>query len=152
MYIIFTKDLPGVGQTHDLKNVKPGFYRNYLAPHGFAVEATEALLQKLKAELSKKKEKAAQVHEETVALIKKLSGKTITISARASAKGSLFRAISERAILDAIHEEFKIKVEKSALSHEPIKMVGVHPVKVTVGSETVEMNVKVDARGEEEVH
>lgn len=148
MFIVLTKDLPGVGQTHDLKNVKPGFYRNYLAPHGFAVAATEALLEKLKAELASKKAVEAKAHEEAVGLLKKLSGKTIVLSARASAKGNLFRAISERALLDAIHDEFKIKLEKSALSHEPIKTVGAHPVKVSVGGETVELNVKVDAKGE----
>lgn len=149
MFVVLTKDLPGVGQTRDLKSVKSGFFRNFLAPHGFAVAATDALLKKLKVELAKKKELVAHAHEEAVGLLKKLSGKTITLSARASAKGNLFRAISERALLDAIHDEFKIKLEKSALSHEPMKTVGVHPVKVSVGGETVELKVKVDAKAEE---
>lgn len=148
MFIVLTKDIPGVGQTSDLKNVKAGFFRNYLAPHGFAVEATEALLKKLKKEFASKKAAQVKAHEEVVGLLKKLDGKTIMLTARASAKGSLFRAISDRALLDAIHDEFKIKLEKSALSHEPIKTVGVHPVKVSVGGETVELKVKVDAKGE----
>ena len=47
------KDLLPTARAGDVKNVKPGFARNYLIPQGLAVLATEEALQrttKLRAE------------------------------------------------------------------------------------------------------
>ena len=43
MNILFLKDLLPTARAGDVKNVKPGFARNYLIPQGVAVLATEAV-------------------------------------------------------------------------------------------------------------
>ena len=46
MNILFLKDLLPTARAGDVKNVKPGFARNYLIPQGVAVHATEEAMQR----------------------------------------------------------------------------------------------------------
>ena len=46
MNILFLKDLLPTARAGDVKNVKPGFARNYLIPQGVAVLATEDALHR----------------------------------------------------------------------------------------------------------
>ena len=58
MNILFLKDLLPTARAGDVKNVKPGFARNYLIPQGLAVLATEEALQrttKLRAEAEERR-------------------------------------------------------------------------------------------------
>lgn len=44
-----TRDIPGVGTIGQLKNVAVGYFRNYLAPKGYATVATPDILAEINA-------------------------------------------------------------------------------------------------------
>ncbi len=61
MKVIFTQDVPEMGQKHEVKVVKAGYARNYLIPKKLVKLATSANLNWLKAQeevSAKKREKA----------------------------------------------------------------------------------------------
>ena len=42
MKVVFLEDVPGTARIGDIKDVKPGFARNYLLPRRLAMPATAA--------------------------------------------------------------------------------------------------------------
>ena len=47
--VILLKDIPNAGKKGEVKEVSPGYARNYLIPNGLALEATPGHLKELKA-------------------------------------------------------------------------------------------------------
>ena len=45
MRVIFVEDIPNVARTGEIKDVKPGYARNYLLPKRLAVAATRQEMQ-----------------------------------------------------------------------------------------------------------
>ncbi len=84
MNILFLKDLLPTARAGDVKNVKPGFARNFLIPQGVAVLATEEALQratKLRAEKIKQIVVQEKEYEEIISKSKN-EAKNIYIQAR----------------------------------------------------------------------
>ena len=46
MKVILMQDVPKLGIKYQMISVKPGFFRNFLLPRGFAQVATKKLLEK----------------------------------------------------------------------------------------------------------
>lgn len=135
MKVIFLKDVRGVGHKHEVKNVTDGYASNFLFPHGFAEPATQEKVAKLE---QTKKDHEATLHkqeEEIESNIQALRGKTVTLTARATEKGGLFKSITPGDIARAIKEHHKTEIPESAVHlGEPIKTVGEHVVTL-VGKE-----------------
>ncbi|MFA5310639.1 MAG: 50S ribosomal protein L9, partial [Candidatus Paceibacterota bacterium] len=49
MKVILLRDVPNTGKKHDVKDVSPGFARNFLISKGLAIVADEASLKNLEA-------------------------------------------------------------------------------------------------------
>lgn len=137
MQVVLTKDIPGIGRKGDLKNVKKGFFANFLAGRG-AIVATQTKIQEAqeiqKRQVVEKERIAEQAHE----ISKKIKGAKIVLKGKA--KGDkLYGSITEREILDALQEKLNIRLEKEhLLLSEHIKVVGTYeiPVRLKEGVET----------------
>jgi len=127
MKAILTQDLPNVGQKGQLVNVKPGFFRNFLFPRGYAVLATKNLIEKaetinakIEADLKAKESEAKKLKEV-------LEAKSVKLSKKLTKKGSLYSKVSEKELATAILEQFDISVSDSAITiRETIKTIGEH--------------------------
>ena len=49
MRVIFVEDIPNVARTGEIKDVKPGYAKNYLLPKRLAVAATRQEMQRLES-------------------------------------------------------------------------------------------------------
>jgi len=103
MQVILLEKIGRLGNIGDQVNVKAGYGRNFLVPHGKAVPATKANIAQFderRAELEKAsadKFTAAQGRAKAIEAIG-----VITIVANASDEGSLFGSIGTREIADAV--------------------------------------------------
>ena len=131
MKVILLKNVPKVGNAFDVKDVKPGFARNFLIPEGLAEIATDAAI----AQIQERRAKAAAAHEATLAEatehIKALDGKSVTLSEKANEKGHLFAGIHRAEIIAAIQEQLSATLmEEHILTEEAIKETGEHAVEI----------------------
>jgi large subunit ribosomal protein L9 len=99
--IILQKDIPNLGVAGDVKEVSPGYARNYLIPRRLAVPASERarLLWDAKKDQvdAERKEKLAAAQEQA----KGIQDVTIGITARAGQDGKLFGSVSTAEVADA---------------------------------------------------
>lgn len=144
MKVILLKDVRGVGQHGEVKNVADGYAINKLFPQKMAEAATD---EKIKQYEAKKVEHEAQLAKEEEQLgnkIKSLNGKKVTITAKATEKGGLFKGIIEKDIAKAILAEHSLEIPVDLMTlSEPIKTVGEHEVKIESKSQKAALTVEV---------
>ncbi|MBT6068678.1 50S ribosomal protein L9 [Candidatus Peregrinibacteria bacterium] len=116
MQVILTQNVAGVGYTGDLKNVKPGYFRNYLFPNGFATLATKDVIKKfeeIKEQITKEKDELLAKADETLA---KLQDITLTFKEKVSEKGTLYGSITIENVLEALKAQAKMELDKDTVS------------------------------------
>jgi len=128
--VILNEDIPNLGEKGEIKDVAPGYARNFLIPKKLAVEVTAGRLKdiQLKEELNAKKyAREVELAEE---LGEKIRGKTISIKVKAGEGGRLFGSVTSSDIADALKTE-GINVDKKKIElKDPIKMLGTFEVQV----------------------
>jgi large subunit ribosomal protein L9 len=146
MKVILLKDVRGVGQHSEVKNVADGYAINFLFPQKLAIAATE---EKVKEITSKKAEHDAELAKEEDALTNKimqLRGKKVVLSSRATEKGGLFKAIAAKDVARAILAEHSLEIPETAISFaDHIKTVGDHKAQLSSKTQKVELTVSVVA-------
>lgn len=138
------KDVRGVGRHMEIKEVADGYAQNFLFKNKLAEPATEAKI----AELTKLKAAAdaAQKKEEEILdkKVQSLKGKTITLTLRATEKGGLFKAVTQKDIARAILGEHALQIpEDSIVLANSIKTTGQHQVVLKSKNVTVEMSLNI---------
>lgn len=108
--------MAGMGYTGDVKNVKPGYFRNFLFPRGIAVLATNNMIkkyEKMKEQIMKEKEELLAKAEETT---KKLEKVTLQFTEKVSEKGTLYGSITIDDVLEALKSQAKMELTKDVVS------------------------------------
>ncbi|HOL21253.1 MAG TPA: 50S ribosomal protein L9 [bacterium] len=143
MKVIFIKDLQGTGKKGEIKEVKPGYARNYLIPEGIAIEATPENIRQMERQeqiLATRKNKELTRAKE---IKKALQEGSITISAKAGQDEKLFGAITPEDIAEAILQQKNIEIDKhQILLEQPIKKLGIYKVSIRTG-ENITAEVKI---------
>ncbi|MBN1475397.1 50S ribosomal protein L9 [Candidatus Sumerlaeota bacterium] len=135
MKVILTRDVPEVGRAGTVKNVAPGYMRNYLFPRGLAVEATESNMRMHE----KVRERAAELAEEDRRRAAELAEKIATFELRFTLKadehGHLYGSVSQADVVKALEEQ-GVDVERRRVQlKEHIKRTGTHYVDVRLHGE-----------------
>lgn len=146
MKVILLKDVRGVGQHSEIKNVADGYAINFLFPQKLAEPATEEKIKQIEAH--KKVQEEARQKEEAVLdqKVQSLRSKTVTINARATEKGGLFKSIATKDVIKAIEAEHAVQLPEETISFsEPIKTVGEHIVLLSSKNVKVEMTAIIIA-------
>ncbi len=145
MEIILLQKIQNLGQLGDVVNVKPGYARNYLIPHGKAVRASE----QAKAEVESRKAELLAQEQDMLAKAQGradlLNGMMVEIPANASEEGKLFGSVSAAEICDYVGKAGN-ELERSEvlMPDGPIKEVGDYQVLVQLHPEVkAQINVKV---------
>jgi large subunit ribosomal protein L9 len=130
MKVILRKEHEKLGQIGTVVDVKDGYARNFLIPHGIAFPATEGSVRALEEEkkqsvLRQGKEKKASEH--LAAEIEKLS---LTIKMKVGEDEKLFGAVTSQMVSDALKEK-GMEIDKRIIDlEEPIKALGIYSVNV----------------------
>jgi len=125
MEVILKKNVDNLGYVNEMVTVKPGFGRNFLIPHGYAILAT-ASAKKAHAEIMKQKShKDSKVLAEAQALGTKIEAIIVKIVTKAGEKGKIFGSVNTIQLSEALKVE-GIEVDRKSLKikDEPIREVG----------------------------
>lgn len=145
MYVILTQDVPQLGAKNALVNVADGYFNNFLLPRQLAKYATASMIEHMKDEIVAQKDRAAKKAKATAAHAEELKGAEVVLKGEASDKGTLFKALAEKDVIEAIKEKFGIVVEEKSLTMDHLKKVGEHAIAINFGDEQVELKVVVEA-------
>jgi large subunit ribosomal protein L9 len=130
MKIVLIKDVYKLGRAGEIKKVAAGYGRNYLIPRGFAIQATPGSMQQAERIKVKATERRAVLNEELGSVAEVLEGKKLSFAVKASETGRLYGSVSDDDILEAIHSNFEIELEKRQVETEPIRNLGTYQVPI----------------------
>ncbi len=127
MKVILLQDVKGVGKAGEVRDVADGHGRNYLLPHGLAVEATSGNLAQAQARQAQQAKRDAKLLAEAKELAGKIEGKPIVVAAKGGESGKLFGAVTNAQIADAVRSALGIELDRHKIDlEEPIKAAGDH--------------------------
>ena len=150
MKLILKREVENLGDAGDVVDVKPGYARNYLIPHGFAYEASPANVRRLEEERQRSETRGKKDYLEARRRASQLEGLSLTFHALAGVEGKLFGSVTSADVSDRANEsglDFELDRRQIVLT-EPLKQLGVFSVPVRLHADVeVEIEVQIE-RGE----
>ena len=134
MKLILNSDVKSLGRKGDIVDVAKGYARNYLLPKKLAVVANSSNLKFAEA-LREKREIQAVANNELAESIKTaLADAKIVISQNTTDEGTLYAAVSNEQIVDAIEtfSGFRLEAEQIDVENQ-VKEIGLHSISIVLG-------------------
>ncbi len=136
MKVVLLKDVKKLGKAGTVSNVADGYARNFLFPQGLAEQATESSLGKVEKIKKEKMEAEKSMLDESKKMADKISGKKITILAKAK-DGKLFGSVDASKIAEEIKSQLGVEIESSSINlATPLKEIGEISVGIVFAGET----------------
>jgi large subunit ribosomal protein L9 len=130
MRVILRKDHDKLGHIGSVVDVKDGYARNFLIPHGIAYPASDGSVRALEEEKRQAERRAVKEKKTAEKLAGDLSKISLTITMKAGEDDKLFGSVTSQMIAEALKEQ-GIEIDKRTVElEEPIKSLGVHEVNV----------------------
>ncbi len=143
MKVILTADIKSVGQKGEVKEVKPGYARNFLFPKNLAVTADSAIGQEIIAKKELETEKLQATIGKVAEIASKNQNLVIDFERKASSEGKLFGSVTIKEIKTLAEEKLKVKIE-SISPNLAIKEVGDHKINLALpGQQTLDIIVRI---------
>jgi large subunit ribosomal protein L9 len=130
MKVILQKDIPNLGDAGDIKEVSPGYARNYLLPRKLVIMANESSKRAIdhqKKLVKIKKEKRKKVSEK---LAESITGLELQITVQVGEEGKLFGSVTAMDIAKKLKEKGYDIDKRKIIIESPIKQEGEYSVKI----------------------
>jgi large subunit ribosomal protein L9 len=148
MQVILREDIDKLGKIGDLVKVKDGFGRNYLIPMKKAIEATPKNVNAMEHAKKMVSDRLRKLKKEATADADRITGLSLTISAKAGEEGKLFGSVTSMDIAEAAKAQGVTIDKRKIILDEPIKRLGEFAVPVKLHAD-VTANLKVAVVAEE---
>jgi large subunit ribosomal protein L9 len=150
MKVILLERVERLGTLGDTVNVKDGFARNFLLPRSKALRATTANMKTFEGQRVEIESRNATARDAAAKAGEKLDGTSYMMIRQAGDSGQLYGSVSGRDIAEAVNAEGG-KIDRAmVVLDKPIKMLGVHPIRVRLHAEVVlTVNINI-ARSKDE--
>jgi large subunit ribosomal protein L9 len=149
MKVLLLKDVYNLGRAGEIKKVANGYGRNYLMPQGLAVLATPGAISqadRIKADADKRR---TLLNEEMAGVAEKLVDVQLMFAARAGETGKLYGSVTTQMIADELSEKIGVQITKRQIDSEPLRLLGMHSIKVRLTLDLIpEFSVVVYREGE----
>ena len=130
MRVILLKDVDKIGKKFEVKEVKDGYARNFLIPHGLAKQATKEVITWLETQKEIEEKKAEESLKKIQDVASAIDDQEVVIQVQVGGEDQLFESVTSQKISDKLKEiGFDIKKSQIELS-QPIKEIGEFPVKI----------------------
>jgi large subunit ribosomal protein L9 len=150
MDVILLERVEKLGAIGDVVTVKDGFARNFLLPRKKALRATEANKARFEQQRAQIETTNLKRREEAQGISGKVDGMTIVLVRQAGETGQLFGSVTPRDIADAIAAEGVTVDRRQVILDRPIKMLGLHPLRIALHPEVIVSITANVARSAEE--
>tara|TARA_Y100000590_G_scaffold463778_1_gene631380 strand:- start:14284 stop:14913 length:630 start_codon:yes stop_codon:yes gene_type:complete len=136
MKVVFLEDVEGVANGGEVKDVRPGFARNYLIPKNLAVIATHNSLQRLdKLKNQAEKDRIKKLNDMTL-LGEKLTGTRLDLEMRSGPGGRLYGSVTNAIVADKLSELLETDIDKRLITiPDSIRNVGLFIAKIRLHQE-----------------
>jgi large subunit ribosomal protein L9 len=149
MKVLLLKDVYNLGRAGEVKKVANGYGRNFLIPQGLAVLATSGALtqvERIKTDADKRRK---LLNEEMAGVAEQLDGVQLLFGARAGETGKLYGSVTTQMIADELTEKLGVQISKRQIDSQPLRLLGMHTVKVRLTIDMIpEFSVVVYREGE----
>ena len=133
--ILLRERVSDLGEVGDVVKVAAGYARNYLVPHGFAVEATPENVKMMQRRRERLDAENAQREADISAKIEALGNLKLTTTGKADESGTLYGSVGAAQIAELLTTAGHATDEKDVRLDEPIKSLGTHEVPIHVFGE-----------------
>ncbi|HMK65104.1 MAG TPA: 50S ribosomal protein L9 [Thermodesulfobacteriota bacterium] len=144
MKVILKEDIATLGKAGDLVEVARGYGRNYLIPHGKALEATphhQRQLEEQKRIILKRKAKDLESAQQ---LAEQFESLTIEIARKVVEEGKIYGSVSSKDLMEKLAEQQIVIDRKKILLKDPIRTLGQFEVPIRLDQEvTATLKVSV---------
>ena len=129
--IILTENIPGLGAEADVVKVRRGFARNFLLPHGKALEVTKASMRKLDMLKGKRAEREARELNEAEEIARRIGKSKMVFTLETGETGKAFGSVTANDLAMRLKNEIGAEIDRHRIVLEhPIKNTGEHEVSI----------------------
>ena len=129
MEVILLKDVERLGRAGEVRDVAPGYARNYLIPQGLATRVTIGTLKQMQQQRQAEARREEELEAEAREFAAELEGVTLTLSAKTGEKDRLYGSITSGDIAVALETEIGKSVDRRKIGlEEPIRELGTYSV------------------------
>lgn len=133
MKVILLQDVPGTGKKNQILNVSDGYFRNFLLPRKWAMEATPHAVAEVERRNEAERAKEAARRKEAEDLARELKDKVIHLEAKGGEKGKLYGSVTSQEIADALLSQHQIEMDRRKIElPEPIRNAGDSQVTISL--------------------
>ena len=138
MKIILNEDVYNLGEEGDVREVKPGYARNYLIPQGLAVPFTKGNAAKFDRRRDAIEKRKEEKRAAAMGMKEKVESIELSIPMPAGDTGKLFGSVSNATVSDALAKEgIHVERKKIDLPEHNIKMIGKYKARVKLYENSV---------------
>jgi len=149
MKVLLLQDVYNLGRAGEIKKVANGYGRNFLLPQGFAVLATPGALTQVDRIKTDADQRRNILNEEMAQVAEKLTDVQLTFAARAGETGKLYGSVTTQMLADELTEKLGAQISKRQIDSQPLRLLGMHNVKVRLTIDLIpEFSVVVYREGE----
>jgi large subunit ribosomal protein L9 len=144
MQVILLERIEKLGQMGDVVDVKPGYARNFLMPKGKAMRATKDNLEQFEQRRGQLEATNIERRGEAETLAGRAEDFACILLRQASDSAQLYGSVTARDIAEAITDGGVTLHRTQVMLDRPIKMLGIHTVRVALHPEVIidaEVNV-----------
>lgn len=144
MQVVLLERVEKLGQMGDVVRVKDGFARNFLLPQKKALRATKANIERFESQRAQLEARNLELKKEAEQVHAKLNGQTFVVLRQAGETGILYGSVSTRDIATAVTEGGFSAARNQMILDRPIKVIGLHEIRLVLHPEvsaTITINV-----------
>ena len=113
MKVYFLKEVAGTAHAGEVKEVAPGFARNFLLPQGLAVPADDKMVEQIRQREEAARRRAEKALTDARDLSARLRKLTVTIYAKTGEAGRLFGSVTNADIAQQLKREAGVEIESA---------------------------------------
>ncbi len=147
--VILLERVENLGQMGDVVKVKQGYARNFLLPQKKALRATKDNVSYFESRRAQLEADNLSRKSEAESVSTKMAKARIIVVRQAGESGQLYGSVSARDIADGLTASGYTVEKRQVVIEKPIKMIGIHPVRVVLHPE-VSVGVYVNVGQSEE--